>query len=288
VAMRWILVACLFFAQPAWTAEGDTLTESQIRTRSLALYGTAALALGVYGYTNWWGDNWSGRFRTVDEGWFGRDTPEGGADKLGHAMSNYVGTRLLTRAFEWAGHDRETALKIAAWSLFGTFTAVEILDGYTTKYRFSKEDVVMNALGVGAAVLMERNKALDALIDLRLHYRPSDDPAIAGGFDPFGDYQGQTYLIVGKASGVPALREHPVLRYLEIAAGYGARGYHLPATSGFRERNFYYGVSLNLSELLSRTVYRNEERKSRLHRGLDGLLEVFQIPGTIVLGRKQL
>ncbi|OGA95691.1 MAG: hypothetical protein A3G27_14405 [Betaproteobacteria bacterium RIFCSPLOWO2_12_FULL_66_14] len=276
------------FVDPAASARADAQTgpasapaRSQVRGRTYAIYGAGALGLAVYANKNWWSEGFTGKFRTIDEGWFGQNTADGGADKLGHAMANYVGTRLLARGFEWAGNDGQTSLKYAAWSVLGTFTVVEVLDGFTTRWRFSKEDAAMNAIGVGVAVLMERQPALDRLIDLRLHYRPSSDPSISYGFDPFGDYSGQTYLVVAKATGVPALREHPVWRYFELAVGYGTRGYHVgPGFPGERSRNVYYGVSLNLSELLSRTAFRGAERKSTTQRFFDLALEFVQVPGT--------
>jgi hypothetical protein len=251
------------------------------------VYGAAALGLAVYANKSWWGEGFTGKFRTIDEGWFGRDTADGGADKLGHAMATYVGTRLLTRGFEWAGNDAATSLKYGAWSVLGTFSAVELLDGFTARWRFSKEDAAMNAIGVGVAVLMERRPALDRLIDLRLHYRKSSDPST--GFDPFGDYSGQTYLMVAKATGVPALREHPLWRYFELAVGYGTRGYHVgPGVPGERSRNLYYGVSLNLSELLSRTAFRGAERSSATQRFFDLALEFVQVPGTGIAAKHRL
>jgi hypothetical protein len=142
--------------------------------------------------------------------------------------ATYVGTRLLARSLEWAGNDEGSALTIAAWSTFAAFTAVEVADAFTTKWRFSKEDAIMNAVGVGLAVAMEKNPDLDRLIDFRLMYRPSDDPR-SNYFDPFGDYSGQTYLPVFKARGVETFRHHSLLRYVELAVGYGTRGYGVSA-----------------------------------------------------------
>ena len=280
------------FVGPAASARPDgeqavALSRSQVRSRMLAIYGPAALGLALYANKNWWNEGFTGKFRTIDEGWFGQNTADGGADKLGHAMANYAATRLLARGFEWAGNDERTSLKYSAWGVLGTFTLVEVLDGYTTRWRFSKEDAIMNAIGVGLAVLMEKQPALDRLIDLRLHYRKSSDPST--GFDPFGDYSGQTYLAVAKATGVPALREHPVWRYFEVAVGYGTRGYHVgPEFPGDRSRNIYYGISLNLSELLSRTAFRSSERKNTTQRFVDLALAFIQVPGTAVAAKHRM
>ena len=148
-----------------------------------------------------------------NEGWFGQNTSSGGADKLGHAFSAYVGTRVVTQAFEALGNAPEPARRLAAWSTLAVMLGIEILDGYSRQYRFSPEDAVMDVVGVGLGYLLERNRKLDNLVDFRLLYRKSE----SSSFDPAGDYSGQTYLLVAKASGVPALRDNSVLRYFELA-----------------------------------------------------------------------
>jgi hypothetical protein len=139
------------------------LTPEQKRFRTNAIIISGAASVAAYGATTWWNEGFSGGFKTVREGWFGQGTPDGGADKLGHMHANYVGTRLLTRAFEWAGLDSSDSLRLAAISTFSVFAGAEVLDAFTPRYRFSYEDVVMNALGVGVALLMEKNPRLDAV-----------------------------------------------------------------------------------------------------------------------------
>ncbi|WP_292936256.1 DUF2279 domain-containing protein [Noviherbaspirillum sp.] len=265
----------------------DDLDPQQVRRRTLGLMVANALAVGIYGKTHWWQDGFSGRFRTVSEGWFGQNTYSGGADKLGHFYMNYAGTRLFARAFAWAGNTPDQSLRQAAWLTLGTFTAVEVLDGFSRNWRLSKEDVIMNAAGVGAALLMEKKPELDRIVDLRLLYRPSRDDG--GGFDPFGDYSGQTYLFVLKGNGIPALQNMPLMRYLEFAVGYGTRGYSSsPAGSDGRSRNVYAGISLNVSELLGQTVFSNSSEERRARRVTDTFLEFVQVPGTVALGRHRL
>lgn len=257
-------------AQPA------VLSEKTTRFRTAALMAASIGGTLAYGRAKWWQDGFAGGFKTVNEGWFGQDTNYGGADKLGHAMFAYTGTRLLTRAFEWAGHDSATALKLGLWTSVGTLMGVELIDGFSKKWRFSKEDAVANLAGGALAYLMERNPGLDALIDLRLQY---SSPSGGHKFDPFGDYSSQRYLLVLKASGVPAFKQHPLLKYLEINLGYGTRNFDTnsraltPPT-----RHAYFGVSLNLSELLRNTVYKGNASPSRTQRVTETFFEFMQIP----------
>lgn len=275
-------------AVPAWPRPIEPLPQAEVRRRTLGVITAGVGGVALYGATTWWNEGLSGRFQTVREGWFGQGTSDGGADKLGHMHANYVGVRLVARAFEWAGQAPEPALRMAAWTTLGTFLGVELLDAFTPRYKFSAEDAVMNIAGVGLGLLMERNPRLDRLIDLRLLYQPSQDPRLRGGFDPFGDYSGQTYLLVGKASGIERLRHVPVVRYLELAVGYGTRGYDAgPEFPENHSRYVYAGLSLNLGALIDDKVFRNEPRS--VSRNLSrGFFEVFQLPGTVALARNRL
>lgn len=260
----------------------------QVRRRNLGIIVGGAAAVGLYGRQNWWQDGFAGRFRTFNEGWFEQNTYSGGSDKLGHFFMNYAGTRLMSKAFFSAGNDPDTSLALAAWTTLGTFTAIEVLDGFSRAWRFSKEDAIMNAAGAGAAILFEKYPMLDRLFDLRILYQPSSE----GGrrFKPFSDYSGQTYLVVTKASGVAALREHPVLRFLELAVGYRARGYSEVSGQLVQAgtRQVYVGISLNVAELLGQTVFRRSTGGSRVQAVSDTVLEYVQIPGTTAMGSHSL
>lgn len=231
----------------------------------------------AYGRAKWWQDGFGGGFKTAREGWFGQDTRYGGADKLGHAMFAYTGSRLLTQAFGWAGHDSGTALKLGLWTSVGTLMGVELIDGFSRKWRFSKEDALANLAGGALAYVMERNPELDALMDLRIQYSSASG---GGQFDPFGDYSSQRYLLVLKASGVPALKRHSLLKYLEFNVGYGTRNFD--AGPGAPTRHAYLGLSLNLSELLRNTAYRVNASPTRTQRATEALFEFMQIPATTV------
>lgn len=264
------------------------MEDRRFRTQALILGGAGAVL--AYGATVWWKDGQSSHFRTANEGWFGQDTYTGGADKLGHAYFSYAGTRLLANAFEWAGNNRDDAAILSAATVFGTMLAVETLDGFSERYKFSKEDVIMNAVGTGLGLLFEKNKRLDDLFDFRLHYWPSGDAKRLNQVGPVSDHSGQTYLLVAKATGISQLKNHDVLRYFELAAGYGTRGYepNNGAPAPDRSRHVYFGISLNVSEILRNTVFRDSAEKTRSRRATETILEYVQVPGTAVLADHQL
>jgi hypothetical protein len=252
-----------------------------LRWKNAAVIGGIGITVGLYGVNSWWKDGFSGSFRTVDEGWFGRNTYAGGADKAGHAFFTYTGARLFTRAFEALGNDSGRALRLGTWTSLGVNAGIEVVDGLSKKFRFSIEDAVANTAGAVFAVLAEKDPRLDALLDFRLLYRRSDDARRVGDADPIADYSGQTFLLAVKADGVPRFREVPVLRYLEFQVGYNTRGYE--PNDGVKidpHRRIYYGVGINLSRLLSDTVFRGDLKGGRIQRGTDTALEFLEVPWT--------
>ncbi|MBI2778838.1 MAG: DUF2279 domain-containing protein [Gammaproteobacteria bacterium] len=266
------------------SVHGVDAARVQFRTRAVIAAGT--LGVAIYGTQAWWSGGLTRDFGFTNEEWFGQDTYAGGADKLAHGYAGYVATRLFARGLEWAGNDAGRALRLGTITALGIMTGVEIMDGLDRDNKFSYEDAVMNVAGVGLAVWLEKNRRWDDLLDFRLQYWPADARRRAGEVKGKGDYDGHTYLLAAKASGVPALRGSPWLRYLELAVGYGTVGYE---TEYIGSRIIYYGVSLNLSEILASTVFRNTPREeSRARRMTETALELLQVPGTALLGDHRL
>ena len=266
-------------AGAASAPRADARLDRRRRLLTNTVIAGAGIAVLAYGGNKWWGDGVSGDFRTQYEGWFGRDTRYGGADKLGHAYSNYLGTRLLTWTFEGIGHDPERARRLAFYTTLGTFTAVEVIDGFAKGWAFSKEDALMNLAGAGIGYLSDKHPDFDDLVDFRLQYRPSTTGSTRSAWDPLADYGGQTWILAIKGSGIARLRNRKPWRYLELAIGYNARGFEDPAFPEARSRRLYLGISLNLSRVLDDTVFR-ERRDSRIRRIVNGTLEFVQVPGT--------
>ena len=267
-------------APPSAAAPEDPIARG-LRWKNAAVIGGIAATVGIYGMNSWWEDGFSGSFRTVDEGWFGQNTYAGGADKAGHAYFTYTGARLLTRGFEAIGNEPGHALRLGTWTSLGVMTAVEVVDGFSKKFRFSMEDAVANAVGAAFAVLVEKNPRIDALLDFRLLYQQSADARQVGETDPLSDYSGQTFLLAVKADGVPRLREVPVVRYLELQVGYNTLGYEPnDGTMNDPHRRIYYGIGINLSRLLSDTVFRGDLKGGKIQRGTDTVLEYLEFPWT--------
>jgi hypothetical protein len=254
-----------------------------LRSTNTLVIGGMAAGVAAYGLAKWWDEGFTGRFTTGNEGWFGQDTSSGGADKLGHAYFANASVRVMSLVFQSYGNDPDTAARLAFWSAFGTMTAVEVADGFSKQYTFSWQDAAMNAVGAAFGWWCERYPEVDALLDFRLMYQKSQQ---SSSWDPAGDYSGQTYLLVGKASGVPRLRDVPMLRYVEVALGYGARSFDGPP-GATPSRNVYYGLQLNLSALLNDTAFA-ENRWPKARRVSGTFFDLWQLRDTGVYAKSRL
>ena len=258
------------------TQARPALTEQQLARRGALIVGGSAAALLTYGYLKWWDDGLTSRLKWANEGWFGRGTEYGGTDKLGHAYSNALGVRLLGAVLEEAGYPRARATRLAFWSTTAAYAAIELLDGVSRRYDASLQDMAFNLLGAAGSALLLSDPALDRLIDFRMSYSRS---RFANGWDAFGDYEGQTYWLVAKAEGVPALASNPFTRYLEVSLGYGARNFDVPAGSGLRrERELRLAVGINLARVFGDAVAGTRVEGSRAHRVADLAFELVQHP----------
>lgn len=266
----------VFAAAPSASSED---AQPNLRLHNSLIIGTGATLVAAYGMSNWWRAGFTGRFRTVDEGWFGAGTEYGGADKAGHMYSNYASVRLLTPFFESVGNSHEASVSLAAWSAFGIYTAVEVVDGYSRRWKFSPQDTIMNLAGAALGATLETHPDLDAILDFRVDYRHSP---LASSYNPFGDYSRQKYLFVVKADGFAPLREHGFLRYFEAAVGYGTRGYD---NGGEHRRDTYAGLGLNLSRLLADSAYGGDMHSTAFQRGTDRLFDLVQLPSIAYVRR---
>ena len=251
---------------------------------NLALRNTAIIAGGAailfgYGYRTWWSEGLTSKFRQQREGWFGPDTKFSGIDKLGHAYTGYLAVRAMTPLFQAVGNSPESSLRIATITTWSAMAAMEVIDGYSRDYRFSREDLIANTVGVALGYLMETQPALDRLVDLRFAYRASP----LSNWDPPGDYAGQCFHVAFKADGIEALRDVPVLKYLELNVAYGAPGVDTPDEwmlhdFALRRREVFLGVSLNLSRLLADAAYGGRRSSTRTQRAADFAFEMLQFP----------
>jgi hypothetical protein len=204
-------------------------------------------AVAAYGVGFW--DYFQTAPKANSEGWFGRTTDDGGMDKLGHFWMTYSVSHLYSYLYRWWDFSPEDANALGALSGLGIQTAMELGDAFSGGYGFSYEDAIMNTVGAGAAYLLGRYPAIARKIDFRMEYKPRSLGDLTD--DVLTDYENQRYLIALKLDGFDAFHDS-YLSYLELHAGYQARGYEdfTPGGEDDRRRSLYFGVGFNVSKLV--------------------------------------
>jgi len=275
---RWrtlTLVVALTTATPGVANEpapDDTPDLSAYWTRerkAVALNAGIVGAVGLYGFTMWgWGET---GFEARSEGWFGRDTRHGGADKLGHAYTGSVATALGAALYRRWGYDEAHAARLGALSGVLLTTAAELGDGFSPKHKFSWEDQVSNLAGVGFEYLRLRHAGLRERLHFRWEYFPS--PAVRHGRheDITTDYSGSRWLLAFplRAWGLG----DSSLKWFELQVGYGTRGFARRDERYFdaARRHPFVGIGIHIPLVLERFGAGAGTRR---------VFEHIQIPGT--------
>ncbi|GGA88176.1 DUF2279 domain-containing protein [Puia dinghuensis] len=150
-------------------------------------------------------------------------------DKVGHAATAYNIAAIQSDVLHWGGVRSGTSALIGTATALSFMTMIEIMDGHSTGWGFSKGDMLANIAG---CVLFEGQQLLwgEQRISLKFSYHgtifPRYHPAELGSNLPqrmLKDYNGQSYwLSFNIASFLPASANFP--RWLNLSAGYGAEG----------------------------------------------------------------
>jgi len=150
-------------------------------------------------------------------------------DKVGHATTAYNIAAIQSDLLYWGGVRRPTAALIGTATALGFMSMIEILDGHSEKWGFSKGDMLANMAG---CLLYEGQQLMwgQQRVSLKYSYHgtifPGYYPAELGTNLPqrmLKDYNGQSYwLSFNIASFLPASTRFP--QWLNLSAGYGAEG----------------------------------------------------------------
>lgn len=224
------------------------------------------------------------------DGWFGAQRYAGGADKLGHAWATMGLTRAGVEILnQWGGYDRTRSIWVSGALAELLFFGVELKDG--AYYEFSFGDLTFNSLGVALGMAMSHWPRLDELIDFRVQYWPSDayrsqfSEGNTGQNVNFAeDYSGETYLLAFHLGAIERLRESRYggwSKYVDVVAGFGARGYKPEPPVGaepYEERQeMFLGLSLNAQGVFDALL---EGRSRGARKFTHGLFEVMNLPFT--------
>jgi uncharacterized protein YfiM (DUF2279 family) len=183
-------------------------------------------------------------------------------DKVGHASTAYNIAAFQNNLMRWGGIRSGTAALIGTLTGLAFMTMIEVMDGHSAKWGFSKGDMLANIAG---CVLFEGQQLLwhEQRISLKYSYHgtlfPQYYPAELGSNLPqrmLKDYNGQSYwLSFNIASFLPASDHFP--RWLNATVGYGAEGMvgardnpdeinGRPIPSFQRYRQFYFSFDTDL------------------------------------------
>ncbi len=286
-----IALSCAAHADPV--AEIEKHEEPKHFGKLAAVITTGAIysTFATYAYFAWFYGKQEVPFYVIsdfrDEGPFAKYSYAGGADKWGHAWSNYTLTRGTTELLAAGGWNKLGASFAAAGLDLAWFTLSELKDGVTVG--FETGDETMNFAGAALGIVMENVPALDRLFDFRLAYLPSPvylrlaakEPfRHNGGLDIGQDYTGQSYMLALHLGALPRVTDAPWTywgKYADVVVGFETRHYSPPEGPNQiypAYQTFYLGLALNVQALLAgRGIPRAIGR---------GITEVYSLPGTTV------
>jgi hypothetical protein len=245
--------------------------------KTVLVTGGLLLGVPVAGWLLWWSGHKTTSFHLASEGWFGRNTYAGGADKASHFAFDYILEQSAESLFLRMGHSPSDSriLAVAGASLGGLIG--EVGDGFKFGGA-SWEDAASNVLGALAGALVSAEGWGDTT-GFRVGWVPT---SIRGGsaLGASEHYSQEIYTLDLKLAGAaPRLGLRPGLaRFLIVSATYGVKGYRY-APKEQRQRNVGIELGLNLPEILTAL---GAPPDRGLWKYVHGILTYFRVPFTAI------
>ncbi|HRO47091.1 DUF2279 domain-containing protein [Agriterribacter sp.] len=150
-------------------------------------------------------------------------------DKAGHAVTAYNIGVLQYDMMRWCGVKKNDAIIIGSATALGGLTVIEILDGFSTHWGFSKGDMLANLVGTAIFASQQRwwNEQR-VTMKFSAHFSPyaqyhRGELGKSWASRILKDYNGQSYwLSFNVKSFLPASSAFP--NWPSVALGYGADG----------------------------------------------------------------
>jgi hypothetical protein len=206
-------------------------------------------------------------YHVDNEGWFGRNTLYGGADKAAHFVDYHIVSKELTNLFVVLGHPRERARWLGVGVATLTGLVNELGDG-ATHHGFSPEDLTMDIAGALSAALIDAAKIGD-LVGFRRGIANFDDCCNYSNEIYTGDFR------LAAAARRLGINIGP-LKYLLLSFTYGTRGY--PGDSD-TQRRVGLEVGLDFKQILDDL---NVRRNTWWGYGLHVVFDNVRLPYTAV------
>jgi hypothetical protein len=150
-------------------------------------------------------------------------------DKLGHATTAYTIAVVQYDLMRWCGVNNGSSIAVGSLTALGYMSIIEVLDGFSSKWGFSKGDMLANIIGSALFAGQQRGWG-EQRISLRFSYHATLFPIYYP--DELGnnwisriikDYNGQTYwLSTNIKSFLPSSAGFP--SWIDLSIGYGAEG----------------------------------------------------------------
>ena len=194
-------------------------------------------------------------------------------DKAGHATTAYNIAAIQSDLLHWAGVKPGISALTGTLTALGFMTMIEVMDGHSTKWGFSKGDMLANLAG---CVLFEGQQLMwrEQRISLKWSYHQTlfakYNPGELGRNLPqrmLKDYNGQSYwLSFNVGSFLPGRSDFP--KWLNLTAGYGAEGMlggvtnptevdGKPVPEFTRYRQFYFSFDTDLYRVEGTSPFAN-------------------------------
>ena len=225
-------------APPFWDAKTTALT--------------AGVVVGVplLGYFAWWKNSSRSSFTVANERWFQEDTYAGGADKASHIFWGYLGSQLLSNAYQSLGKTPAQARGLTLAVVTVTGALIEIGDAYS-QYGFAWEDIAANTIGALVAFGIDAWR-IDDTVGLRFGLMSTPIPDACCRYGGYGDdYSKEIYTLDLKLAGLfPRMGAKPGLaRFLLLSGTYQTKGYRYSPPEN-RRREIGIEIGLNVREVL--------------------------------------
>ncbi len=255
------------FSQGGFLPPGAAFNQNRLKTVIITEAATGvAISAGLYFL--WYRKHPRSRFHFFNDNneWLQMD-------KIGHATTAYNIGVLQYDLMRWCGVNNNTSIAVGGLTALGYMSVIEIFDGFSSKWGFSKGDMLANIFG--AAFFAAQQKVWNQQkfsLKWSFHFSPYAQyyPAELGNnflSRMLKDYNGQTYwLSVNIASFLPASSGFPY--WLNASVGYGAEGMigarTNPATINGkpipfypRFRKYYFAPDANLFSIPTNSSFYN-------------------------------
>ncbi|MBX9783773.1 MAG: YfiM family protein [Chitinophagaceae bacterium] len=210
-------------AQPAFLPPSDQYRPDRLRK---VVIGESVLFVvtSVGLYYLWYKKFPRSRFHFINDGreWFKMD-------KMGHATTAYTIATMHHDLMRWSGVKPGTAIATSAITSLAFLSIVEIMDGFSSDWGFSRGDMIANISGAAFFTAQQHwwgRQKMSLRVSARFTPYAKYNPDLLGNNRAsrlMKDYNGQTYwLSVNIRSFLKTNSNFPV--WLNAAVGYGADG----------------------------------------------------------------